>query len=90
MMAKTKEITEVSLRPIGAAIQKAQDELRQLAKKAPKAKSERIKEKIEALDIVHVQVQVLCRGSIKPYGFCKVLETTKMLNPPYGVSVKDY
>jgi hypothetical protein len=83
-------IRRVNLKPIGEAIEKAQADLKELAKHAPPEKSFGIKAKVEALDIVHVQVQVLCRSNkIPPYGFCKILQKNSKVRPPYGVSIED-
>ena len=94
-MARKKEVDEVTLKPIGDAITNAQSQLKELAKNAPKEKSDRIKAKVEALGILHLQVQVLCRSSsspkTRPYGICKALEKCLITKPVpvYGVSVDD-
>ena len=49
---------KVNLKPIGQAIEKAQAELKALAKHAPREKSLELKTKVEALAIVHLQIKV--------------------------------
>jgi hypothetical protein len=94
-MARKKEVDEVSLKPIGEAITKAQTQLKELAKNAPKEKSDRFKAKVEALGILHLQVQVICRSSssakTRPYGICKALERCLIKGPApvYGISIDD-
>ena len=83
-------IREVSLRRIGEAIEKSQADLKKLAKAAPPKKRFGIQAKVEALDIVHVQVLVLCRSNKPlPYGYCVVSQKRSKANPTYGVSIED-
>lgn len=81
-------IKKVSLKPIGDAIEKAQADLKQLARHAPRERSLELKTKVEALAIVHLQVKVLCQNYQRsaPYGYCKAY---KVKPPTYGVSIED-
>jgi hypothetical protein len=81
---------KVNLKPIGQAIEKAQAELKALAKHAPREKSLELKTKVEALAIVHLQIKVLCENYKinPPYGRCSV--SPKGYKPPtYGISIED-
>ena len=82
---------KVNLKPIGEAIERAQADLKELAKHAPFKKRLEIKAKVEALAIVHVQVQVLCRNYQKtaPYGFCGGAQKSTKVKPTYGISIED-
>ena len=90
-MAKKKtrpKLRKVNLKPIGDAIEKAQADLKALAKSAPRERSLELKTKVEALAIVHLQIKVLCQNYKinPPYGHC-VLPPKKP--PTYGISIED-
>ncbi|HXZ33111.1 MAG TPA: hypothetical protein VEH30_12600 [Terriglobales bacterium] len=53
----------VSLKPIGALIEKTEKKLRQLNRKSSPAEKKRIDRKIEELDLVIRRVSEICRGS---------------------------
>jgi len=79
---------KVNLKPIGDAIEKAQADLKALAKHAPREKSLELKTKVEALAIVHLQIKVLCQNYLKsvPYGYCRL---SPKKPPTYGISIED-
>jgi hypothetical protein len=85
-------IKKVNLKPVGEAIEKAQADLKELAKLAPRKRSLELKAKVEALAIVHVQVKILCQNykTTRPYGYCGLSQKGYKVRPPtYGISIED-
>ncbi len=80
-------VKTVTLKPIGAAIEKAQAQLRLLAKEAPPQNRKRINDKIKDLNIVLKKVKVLCAApTSRPpaFGLCKGAAAPR----PFGISAK--
>jgi hypothetical protein len=80
-------VKTVTLKPIGAAIEKAQAQLRLLAKEAPPQNRKRINDKIKDLNIVLKKVKVLCaapKSRPPAFGLCKGKASIR----PFGISAK--